>query len=144
MSKRLNMGEIMSIKTKHGHVTFGVQGQHEVYLPTTGNGHENRRDRRKCRYYYPDSKYCDKISSFCVGPTICRKYNPIESHKSSQHLAKCYPTIGATIYNKKGNKGKIVSISRDICTVAFETGRVASTKYPDAFENGTLRTDKSI
>ena len=60
---------------KKHHVTFGSIGQHEFYMPTTGKGHSERRDRRRCKHYLPKMKYCMKIGNTCVGPTICRKYS---------------------------------------------------------------------
>ena len=61
---------------KMNHVTFGGLGQHEYYTPTTDRGHKNRRDRRRCRHYDSDTKYCDKLQTSCVGPTLCKKYSP--------------------------------------------------------------------
>lgn len=53
---------------------FPGRGMHEIYLPTTGKGHANKRDRRKCKYYIQDTKRCTKLFNFCVGPTLCQKY----------------------------------------------------------------------
>jgi len=113
---------------KRNHVTFGGQGQHEFYLPTTGNGHKNRRDRRKCDYYSADSKYCSKIHNQCVGPTVCRKYSVV---KTTQHTKTNYPVVGTVVYTNRNAVGKIVSISQDICTIEFSSGRKVSAKYPD-------------
>lgn len=65
------------------HVTFGGMGQHEFYLPTTGRGQKNRRDRRKCTHYYAQSKYCSKIRNLCVGPVLCGKYSEANTRKGA-------------------------------------------------------------
>ena len=131
--------------SKSRHVTFGALGQHEFYLPTTGRGHENRRDRRRCCHYHAETKYCSKIRNQCVGPTICMKYYEGEDlHKqSNRHHKKNRPGIGAIVYSAHGKEGKIVTISEDICTIQFSSGKKVSAKYPDAFENGIFRTEKA-
>jgi hypothetical protein len=54
--------------------TFAGYAQHEIYLPTTGNGQKGRRDRKRCDYYHKETGFCSKIWNKCVGPVICRKY----------------------------------------------------------------------
>ena len=66
---------------KHEHVTFGVQGQYEFYAPTTGNGQKNRRDRYKCKFYNPETKWCAKIWNKCVGPVKCGKFKYLDKYK---------------------------------------------------------------
>lgn len=131
--------------SKGKHVTFGSLGQHEIYLPTTGKGHKNHRDRRKCCHYNTESKYCSKIRNWCVGPTICRKY--YEEEKTHKHFGqghkKNQPAIGTTVYNTHGEEGKIVTVSGNICAVQFLTGKKVAAKYPDAFETGIFRLDKN-
>ena len=64
--------KVNAVKPKHN--KFAGQGQHAVYLPTTGQGQKNRRDRKNCEYYHENTKFCSKIWNQCVGPVICRKY----------------------------------------------------------------------
>ena len=132
--------------SKSKHVTFGAPGQHEFYLPTTGRGYKNRRDRRRCCHYHAETKYCSKLRNQCVGPTVCMKYHEREkTHKqSSQPHKKNRPCVGTIIYSTHGKEGKIVTISGDICTIQLSSGEKISAKYPDAFEKGIFRTKKNI
>lgn len=132
--------------SKSKHVTFGAPGQHEFYLPTTGRGHENRRDRRRCCHYYAETKYCSKIRNQCVGPTVCMKYHEAEKiHKESgRSHKKDRPGVGTIVYSAREKEGKIVTISGDICTIQFSTGKKVSARYPDAFEKGIFMTEKDI
>lgn len=132
--------------SKGGHVTFGALGQHEFYLPTTGRGHENRRDRRRCCHYNAEAKYCSKIRNQCVGPTVCMKYHEGEkTHKQSdRHHKKNRPGIGTIVYSTHGREGKIVTISGDICTIQFSSGKKISAKYPDVFESGLFKTKNQM
>lgn len=41
---------------------------------TRDKGQEGRRDRKKCKYYRKETKWCQALWCDCVGPTICRKY----------------------------------------------------------------------
>ena len=120
------------------HVTFGGVGQHEIYLHTTGRGQKNRRDRRKCEHYHATSKYCSKIRSSCVGPVLCKKYSETKVTQKGidQKQKKWRPSVGAVVYNQNGKEGKIVTISGDVCTIQFSTGKKISVKYPEAFERG--------
>ena len=58
---------------------FAGYAMHEFYMPTTGKGQKNRRDRRKCEFYNLEHKMCTKLFKPCVGPSICDKYVEIES-----------------------------------------------------------------
>ena len=121
---------------KKKHVTFGGQGQHEFFMPTTGKGHENRRDRKNCEFYFESSGYCSKIRNQCVGPTVCMKYQykkPLNAGISKKKNA-----VGTIVYSKSNGKGKIVTVTKDMCTVEFDTGRKMPYKYPDAIKNGVL------
>lgn len=123
---------------KHKHVTFGGLGQHEFYMPTTGRGHENRRDRKKCEFYFESTGYCSKIRNQCVGPTVCMKYKgkkPLNVGTSKKKL-----DVGTIVYSQTRGEGKIVTITKDTCTVEFSTGKKLPYKYPDAFKNGLLTT----
>lgn len=126
---------------KHKHVTFGGLGQHEVYLPTTGRGQENRRDRKKCEFYFKSTGYCTKIRNKCVGPTICMKYRGKKDVNTAASLKK--RSVGSVVYSKNRGQGQIVTISGDICTVQFVKGGKGTFKYPDAFKNGLLSTKPS-
>ena len=64
--------KVNAVKPKHN--KFAGQGQHVVYLSTTGQGQKNRRDRKRCEYYHENTKFCSKIWNQCVGPVTCRKY----------------------------------------------------------------------
>lgn len=107
------------------HVTFGGLGQHEVYLPTTGKGQKNRRDRRNCKFYDSATKNCSKIQNKCVGPAICKKFaaGKPESSCHNKH-------IGAIVYSKGFGRGEIISISGDICSVQFAEVKMQY-KYPE-------------
>lgn len=122
------------VKSKH--VTFGGLGQHEFYLPRTGRGHENRRDRRKCDYYNTSDQYCNKIKNKCVGPTVCMKYS---TAKTTHKKESWWPQVGATVYNSQNREGKIVTISGDICTIQYLSGKKISAKYPDVFQKGVFK-----
>ena len=63
--------KVNAVKPKHN--KFAGQGQHEVYLPTTGQGQKNRRDRKNCEYYHKNTEFCSKIWNQYVGSVICRK-----------------------------------------------------------------------
>ena len=120
------------------HVTFGGLGQHEFYMPTTGKGHNNRRDRKKCEFYSESTRYCSKIRNQCVGPTVCMKY---KSKKDLQAgVSEKKPSVGTVVYSQAGEEGKIVTISHDICTIEFSTGKKISAKYPDVFKTGIFTT----
>ena len=121
---------------KHKHVTFGGLGQHEFFLPTTGKGHTSRRDRKLCQFYCADAKYCSKIRNLCVGPTICHKFVAARDN-SKPNTNK--PVVGSIVYNEHRGAGKIVTISNDVCTIEFTSGKKVSAKYPNAFKNGTFK-----
>ena len=107
---------------KKKHVTFGGLGQHEFYMPTTGRGHENRRERRKCEFYFESTGYCSKIRNQCVGPTVCMKYKGkklLSTGRSKNKLG-----VGTVVYSQTRGEGKIVTISHDICTVPEEMHRI--------------------
>jgi hypothetical protein len=109
---------------------FAGQGQHEIYLPTTGKGQKHRRDRKNCEYYHESTKFCSKIWNQCVGPVVCKKY------KEKQLRPKGKYEVGTIVYNQSREEGKIVTISKDICTIQFVSGKKVSVKYPDVFEKG--------
>ena len=44
------------------------------FMPTTGRGYTNKRNRRDCKYYNSKTGFCYKIWNQCVGPTVCKKY----------------------------------------------------------------------
>ena len=119
------------------HVTFGGMGQHEFYMPTTGKGYKNRRDRKMCEFYFSGKGYCSKIRNQCVGPTICMKYR---EKVLVDVVKKKNIDVGAVVYHKVQGKGEIVTISCDICTVQFITGKKITFRYPDAFDGGLLTT----
>lgn len=120
------------------HVTFGGLGQHEFYMPTTGRGQNNRRDRKKCEFYSESTGYCSKIRNQCVGPTVCMKYKSktdLQDGGSEKKLG-----VGTVVYSQTGEAGKIVTISHDICTIEFSTGKKVPAKYPDVFKTGMFTT----
>lgn len=107
-------------------------------MPTTGDGHLNRRDRKRCEYYFEGTQYCSKIRNRCVGPTICKKYKvkkllPISTKKGKND-------VGTIVYSETRGEGKIVTISRDICTIQFVSWKKVTVKYPDVFKNGLFIT----
>lgn len=123
---------------KNKHVTFGSLGQHEFYMPTTGEGNENRRDRKKCEFYFESTGYCTKIRNQCVGPTVCMKYRvkkPLNTGASKKKNG-----VGTVVYSRSLGKGKIVTITKDTCTVEFSAGKKVPYKYPDAIKSGLLTT----
>lgn len=120
------------------HKKFAGFGQHEFYMPTTGRGHKNRRDRKKCEFYYESTGYCTKIRNQCVGPTVCMKYRGKKNVNTSPAPKK--RGVGSVVYSKNRGQGQIVTISGDICTVEFVRGGKGTFKYPDAFKNGWLST----
>lgn len=124
---------------KGKHVTFGGLGQHEFYMPTTGRGNKNRRDRKKCKFYHVETKWCTKIRNLCVGPTLCMKYRE-EADAGKKHTKREFD-IGTIVYSKRRGQGRIVTISEDICTIQFSTGKKITAKYPDAFKNGQYTTE---
>ena len=58
------------------HVTFGCQGQHEIYIRPSGKRSKNgeRRYRKQCTYYMPKNQYCMKLGAKCVGAAVCEKW----------------------------------------------------------------------
>lgn len=122
---------------KQKHVTFGGLGQHEFYMPTTGKGNENRRDRKLCEFYHPETQYCSKIRNRCVGPTICMKYRT--RNRSSNNAQKSKNGTGTIVYNEQRGQGIITTISHDICTIQFDSGKKVTAKYPDVLSNGKFQ-----
>ena len=120
------------------HKKFAGFGQHEFYMPTTGRGHKNRRDRKKCEFYFESTGYCTKIRNQCVGPTVCMKYKGKQSENTSSTKKK--NGVGTVVYSKARGKGRIVTITKDTCTVEFSTGKKIPYKYPDAIKSGMLTT----
>ena len=120
------------------HKKFAGFGQHEFYMPTTGRGHKNRRERKDCEFYVESSGYCTKIRNQCVGPSICMKYRGKKA--LSAGTSKKKKDVGTVVYSKSRGEGKIVTITKDTCTVEFLTGKKLPYKYPDAFKTGLLST----
>lgn len=118
------------------HVTFGGLGQHEFFLPTTGRGHENRRDRKNCEFYFENSNYCVKIRNTCVGPSTCRKYVTKKDSPQKQPKQK---HLGATVVSPNMGDGIIVSIDHDTCIVEYSNNRKSRYKYPDAIKSGIIK-----
>ena len=112
---------------KKGHVTFGGIGQYEFYMPTTGNGCHNRRDRKNCQFYIKETTWCTKLFQPCVGPTLCRKYSQQRDITQPISTGKY---IGLQVFSKQRGIGKIVSITGDVCTVQFANEDVQF-KFPD-------------
>ena len=98
----------------HKNKKYASYGMHEVYLPTTGNGHKQKRDRRKCQYYIPSSKLCTKLSVSCVGPTLCQSYCEIHCSKNIDDF------LGQSIYNNDYGNGVIISVYQNIYTIKFK------------------------
>ena len=120
------------------HKKFAGFGQHEFYMPTTGRGHKNRRDRKKCEFYFESTGYCTKIRNQCVGPTVCMKYKgkrPVNVGSPAKKTG-----VGTVVYSKVRGEGQIVTVSSDVCTVAFVKGGKGTYKYPDAIKSGLLST----
>ena len=123
---------------KRKHITYGSLGQHEFYMPTTGEGNQNRRNRKNCEFYYESNGYCSKIRNKCVGPAVCMKYSdkkPVNVGTSKQKNG-----VGTVVYSTVRGEGKIVTITKGICTVEFSTGKKVPYKYPDAINSGLLST----
>ena len=99
------------------HHKFAGFAQHEIYLPTTGCSHKNRRNRKLCDFYFPKSKLCKITGRTCVGPTICKRYKPLENNNKESLL-------GLEFVDPARGKGKIVYISDDICTIQFANIKV--------------------
>lgn len=97
------------------HKKFAGRGMHEFYMPTTGKGSKNRRDRRKCSHYNPDSKYCYAINNTCVGPAICKKYHP----RITDQTIKKDSLIGKEIYNEYYGKGIVIRANKEIVTIKY-------------------------
>lgn len=74
------------------------------------------------------------------------KYHEAEKiHKESgRSHKKDRPGVGTIVYSAREKEGKIVTISGDICTIQFSTGKKVSARYPDAFEKGIFMTEKDI
>lgn len=109
---------------KKNHVTFGGLGQHEYYAPTTGQGHKNRRDRRRCRHYESETKYCDKLRTSCVGPTLCKKYSPSKNANKSKPTLSAYLKVGTRVYSQYLGDGMITAIDGNLCTIEFKGIRI--------------------
>lgn len=122
---------------KAKHYKFAGRGQHEVYLPTTGNGQKGRRDRKKCKYYHADTQFCSKIWNCCVGPVACKKFEEKQLNEEHKYA------VGTTVYSQHYGEGKIVTISRDICTIQFASGEKVTAKYPDVFRKKLFLTEPS-
>ena len=82
--------------------------------------------------------YCTKIRNQCVGPTVCMKYKGKKAVTSDTPKKK--NGVGTVIYSKVRGDGEIVTVSGDICTVAFVRGGKGTYKYPDALKSGLLST----
>ena len=119
---------------KKKHVTFGGQGQHEYYAPTTGLGQTNRRDRRRCTHYDSESKYCDKLRTRCVGPTLCGKYSFNKNISISKSSTAELPKVGTIVHNQYLGEGIITSVDGDICTIEFKGIRIKR-KFKDILKN---------
>ena len=102
---------------------FAGYAMHEFYMPTTGKGHKNRRDRKKCKFYDCKRDFCIKIFKDCVGPTVCRKYMENSSMPSNPKTL-----VGRKVESKYYGKGVVVSDDREYCTVQYETTKVQCKK----------------
>ncbi len=105
----------MSKKTK-----FAGYAMHEFYMPKTGAGSKNRRNRRKCEFYNLEHKMCTKLFKPCVGPSVCDKY--IEISSSPKTL------VGMNVQNKYYGLGVVVSDNGEFCTVQYETTKIQCKK----------------
>ena len=113
--------------SKSKHVTFGGLGQHEFYLPTTGKGHQNRRDRRKCAYYHAETRYCNKIHKPCVGPTLCKKYRQVNDKRvQAEHSAESL----LKLYSEQSQDGNTFTVSGKVGKQLFSSNETAS-KTPE-------------
>ena len=109
---------------KKNHVTFGGLGQHEYYAPTTGQGQQNRRDRRRCRHYDSGTKYCDKLRTHCVGPTLCEKYSPRKNISNKNSTLSTCPKAGTIVHSQYLGDGIITSVDGELCTIEFKGIRI--------------------
>lgn len=119
---------------KKGHVTFGGLGQHEYYAPTTGQGQKNRRNRRRCRHYDAETKYCDKLRTNCVGPTLCKKYSFRKNTSKGKPTPSSCPKVGTVVHSQYLGEGKITSIKEETCTIEFKGIRIQRS-FKDIFRD---------
>jgi hypothetical protein len=97
-------------------------GFRDFYMPTTGHGQTNRRDRRKCMNYKALTDHCIKLGTDCVGPAKCKEYCTSEKKKSGSSL------VGEKIYLENRGEGTVISVVGDICTVQFGDVKVQCKK----------------
>ena len=97
------------------HKKYAGRGMHEIYLPTTGKGQAERRNRKNCCYYNGKTGWCGKIFSTCIGPSVCRKYKDISQNKDNRETL-----LNKVVYSKYLGKGIVVSVEADICTIQYE------------------------
>ena len=105
----------MGKKTK-----FAGYAMHEFYIPTTGKGQKNRRDRRKCEFYNLEHKMCTKLFKPCVGPSICGKYIEIGSSPKTM--------VGTSVQSKYYGSGVVISDNGEYCTVQYKTTKIQCKK----------------
>ena len=105
----------MSKKTK-----FAGYAMHEFYIPTTGKGQKNRRDRRKCEFYNLEHKMCTKLFKPCVGPSICDKYVEIGFPQKTM--------VGTSVQSKYYGSGVVISDNGEYCTVQYKTTKIQCKK----------------
>ena len=105
----------MGKKTK-----FAGYAMHEFYMPTTGKGQKNRRDRRKCEFYNLEHKMCTKLFKPCVGPSICDKYAEIKSSPKTM--------VGTSVQSKYYGSGVVISDNGEYCTVQYKTTKIQCKK----------------
>ena len=105
----------MSNKTK-----FAGYAMHEFYMPTTGEGHKKRRDRRKCEFYNLEHKMCTKLFKPCVGSSVCDKYMEIGSSSTT--------LVGVNVQSKYYGVGVVVSDNGEFCTVQYKTTKIQCKK----------------
>lgn len=53
---------------------FAGRGMREFYMPITGQGKTTRRNRKDCKNYNPETGFCFKLWTSCVGPAMCGKF----------------------------------------------------------------------
>lgn len=105
----------MSKKTK-----FAGYAMHEFYMPTTGLGHQNRRNRKKCKFYNLKCEMCTKLFKSCVGPSVCGNYIAIGSSPET--------LVGVNVQSKYYGTGVVISDNGEICTVQYKTTKIQCKK----------------
>lgn len=87
---------------------------------------DERRDKRRCRFYVAKEDKCIHYAGKCFGSAHCKKYDTSErtiSFRESNALSMPPASIkpGETIQHKQFGTGKVIKVEQNRVTVLFGT-----------------------